>query len=42
VATAVKNNCKVIYSEDMQHQQIIQSVKIMNPFALLADKLKQS
>jgi predicted nucleic acid-binding protein len=33
VATAIKNNCTVLYSEDMQHQQVIQNLKIMNPFA---------
>ena len=32
VATAIKNNCTVIYSEDMQHKQIIGSLKIINPF----------
>jgi predicted nucleic acid-binding protein len=38
VATAIKNNCTVLYSEDMQHQQVIQNLKIMNPFILYADK----
>ncbi len=33
VATAIKNNCTVLCSEDMQHQQVIKNVKIMNPFA---------
>ena len=37
VATAIKNNCKVVYSEDMQHQKVFQNVKIMNPFTLLID-----
>jgi len=35
VATAIQNNCKVVYSEDMQHQQVFQNVKIINPFAPL-------
>ena len=32
IATAIKNNCTVIYSEDMQHNQIIQKLRIENPF----------
>lgn len=32
VATAIKNNCTILYSEDMQHTQVIQNVKIINPF----------
>jgi predicted nucleic acid-binding protein len=32
IATAIKNNCTVIYSEDMQHNQIIQNLRIENPF----------
>ena len=37
VATAIKNNCKVVYSEDMQHQKVFQNVKIMNPFTSRID-----
>lgn len=32
VATAIKNNCTILYSEDMQHTQVIQNAKIINPF----------
>ncbi len=33
LATALENNCTVLYSEDMQHRQIIEDqLKIINPF----------
>ena len=33
LATALENSCQVLYSEDMQHKQIIeQSLQIINPF----------
>ncbi len=33
VASAIQNNCRILYSEDMQHNQIIEnSLKIVNPF----------
>jgi predicted nucleic acid-binding protein len=33
VATALENNCTVVYSEDMQHEMLIDgSLKIINPF----------
>ncbi len=33
VASALENNCNVLYSEDMQHNQIIEDqLKIINPF----------
>lgn len=33
VATALENNCTVVYSEDMQHDMLIDgSLKIINPF----------
>jgi predicted nucleic acid-binding protein len=33
LASAIENHCAVIYSEDMQHNQIIDnSVRIVNPF----------
>jgi len=33
LASALENNCKIIYSEDMRHEQIIEnSLKIVNPF----------
>jgi predicted nucleic acid-binding protein len=32
VATALSLNCPVLYSEDMQHGQIIESLEIINPF----------
>ncbi len=32
-ATALKNNCTKLYSEDMQHGQVIEkTLKIINPF----------
>lgn len=33
VATALENNCTVVYSEDMQHEMLIDgNLKIINPF----------
>jgi len=33
LASALENGCSVIYSEDMQHEQIIgKKLKIINPF----------
>ncbi|MCX5842573.1 MAG: PIN domain-containing protein [Deltaproteobacteria bacterium] len=33
LASALENDCAVVYSEDMQHNQIIgQSLRIINPF----------
>ena len=33
VATALENNCTILYSEDMQHQQLIENrLTIINPF----------
>ena len=33
LATALENNCTILYSEDMQHGQIIENqLKIINPF----------
>jgi predicted nucleic acid-binding protein len=33
LASALENDCKIIYSEDMQHGQIIENtLKIVNPF----------
>ena len=33
IAAAIQCNCKMLYSEDMQHGQIIESqIKIVNPF----------
>lgn len=33
VATALSSKCAVLYTEDMQHQQSIDSLTIINPFA---------
>lgn len=33
VATALSLNCPILYSEDMQHGQIIEGLEIINPFA---------
>ena len=33
IASALENDCEILYSEDMQHQQIIKKkMKITNPF----------
>lgn len=33
IASALKNHCIILYSEDMQHQQVIEDqLKIVNPF----------
>ncbi len=33
IATALENNCNILYSEDMQHNQIIfEKLTIINPF----------
>ena len=33
LSSVLKNNCSILYSEDLQHGQIIEnSLKIMNPF----------
>jgi predicted nucleic acid-binding protein len=33
LASALENDCQVVYSEDMQNEQIIEnSLKIVNPF----------
>ena len=33
VATAMENNCNILFSEDMQHRQVIENaVTILNPF----------
>jgi len=33
VATALENKCKVLYSEDMQHELIVENrLQIVNPF----------
>jgi predicted nucleic acid-binding protein len=33
IATALESNCNILYSEDMQHGQIIeQKLEIVNPF----------
>ena len=33
VSAALQNNCSILYSEDMQHNQLIEnSLKIINPF----------
>ena len=32
IATALENNCNILYSEDMQHNQKIDTLTIVNPF----------
>jgi len=33
IAAALQTNCTILYSEDMQHEQKIQTITIRNPFA---------
>jgi len=33
IAAALKAKCKILYSEDMQHNQKIDNLQILNPFA---------
>ena len=34
LASALENDCKIIYSEDMRHGQVIENtLEILNPFA---------
>ena len=38
LATAIENNCSIVYSEDMQHNQSIENkIKIINPFFKVID-----
>ena len=32
IAATILADCNILYSEDLQHQQKIQSIKILNPF----------
>ena len=32
ISSAIKSNCNILYSEDMQHNQQIENLKIINPF----------
>ncbi len=32
IASAIENNCTILYSEDMQHLQKIQTLTVINPF----------
>ncbi len=32
IASAIQNNCTILYSEDLQHQQKIQTLTVINPF----------
>ena len=32
LASALQANCKILYSEDLHHQQRIQTLTIVNPF----------
>ncbi|MBW1835138.1 MAG: PIN domain-containing protein [Deltaproteobacteria bacterium] len=35
IASALENNCSILYSEDMQHSQVIEDdLKIINPFEM--------
>jgi len=38
LATALENGCTILYSEDMQHEQMIENqIKIINPFESCQD-----
>jgi len=42
LAAALANNCTVLYSEDMQHNQVIEGkLTIVNPFADMPEKAKK-
>lgn len=32
IATAINNDCAILYSEDLQHNQEIENLKIINPY----------
>jgi predicted nucleic acid-binding protein len=32
IAAALEGHCEVLYSEDLQHGQIIEGLEIINPF----------
>ena len=32
IAAAIEANCKILYTEDMQHEQTIGKLRITNPF----------
>lgn len=32
VAAAIESGCRVLYTEDLQHGRVIQSVRVVNPF----------
>ncbi|BAP56427.1 hypothetical protein THII_2130 [Thioploca ingrica] len=35
VAAALENNCSILYTEDLQHNQLIENhIKIINPFKI--------
>ncbi len=34
VASSLVSNCNILYSEDMQHNQVIDDLKIINPFKI--------
>jgi predicted nucleic acid-binding protein len=34
IAAAIKGECKILYSEDLQHNQKIQNLIILNPFII--------
>jgi predicted nucleic acid-binding protein len=39
LASSLKSGCTVVYSEDMQHRQVIeQTLTIMNPFLISSEK----
>jgi predicted nucleic acid-binding protein len=33
IAAAIMTNCDILYTEDLQHGQIINGIKVVNPFA---------
>lgn len=34
IASALENNCSILYTEDIQHGQMIEHLKIINPFII--------
>ena len=35
IAAAIESGCGILYSEDMQHGLVIETMKIVNPFAVM-------
>ena len=36
VTAAIESGCRVLYTEDLQHDRVVQSVRVVNPFLTAA------